>query len=172
MKFCLYKQRSMSDCLYFFLIQRLMPEEKTNISGAKGMVEISFLINEVSRVVNLSQKRIREYKKRGSLSLTGEEHQQPVYSNFDVGADRPRSNSLIHDRASPCLPAQLMVLAPCWNIYDCDKKEECPAFSSPGPTRYEWREYRGTLCEGPWLPVRPSIATATSKEKRSGKTPF
>jgi hypothetical protein len=42
-----------------------------------------------------------------------------------------------------------MVLAPCWNIFDCADKEACPAYQLPWRPCYEVREYKDTLCNGP-----------------------
>jgi hypothetical protein len=109
-----------------------------------------FLINEVSRMVNLSQKRIREYEKEGFIKPLREKNtNNRLYSSSDISQIN-QVNGLIHDRGFTlaCL-RNLMVLAPCWNIFDCSKKEECPAFQVPWRPCYEVREQRGTLCEGP-----------------------
>jgi hypothetical protein len=109
-----------------------------------------YLINDVSRLVNLSQKRIREYEKEGFIKPVRERNtNNRLYSPFDVKQIQ-QINHLIHERGFTlaCL-RNLMVLAPCWNIYDCQDKEKCPAFQLPWRPCYEVREYKETLCNGP-----------------------
>lgn len=109
-----------------------------------------YLINEVSRIVNLSQKRIREYEKEGFIKPIRENStNNRLYSEFDI-AQIQRINALIHDRGFTlaCLK-NLMVLAPCWNIFDCQVKEQCAAYQLPWRPCYEVREYRETSCNGP-----------------------
>jgi MerR family transcriptional regulator, repressor of the yfmOP operon len=109
-----------------------------------------YLINEVSRIVNLSQKRIREYEKEGFLKpLREESTNNRLYSDFEV-TQIQRINDLIHERGFTlaCLK-NLLVLAPCWNIFDCQLKEQCSAYQLPWRPCYEVREYRDTRCNGP-----------------------
>ncbi len=90
------------------------------------------MINEVSRVVNLSQKRIREYEKEGFIKPLREKNtNNRLYSNFDV-AQINQVNSLIHDRGFTlaCL-RNLMVLAPCWNILRLRQERGMPGVSAP-----------------------------------------
>jgi hypothetical protein len=70
--------------------------------------------------VNLSQKRIREYEKEGFIKPLREKNtNNRLYSTFDVSQIN-QINRLIHERGFTlaCL-RNLMVLAPCWNIFDC-----------------------------------------------------
>jgi MerR family transcriptional regulator, repressor of the yfmOP operon len=109
-----------------------------------------YLINEVSRLVNLSQKRIREYEKEGLIKPTRENStNNRLYSEFEI-AQIQRINNLIHERGFTvaCLK-NLLVLAPCWNIFDCPVKEQCSAYHLPWRPCYEVREYRETGCNGP-----------------------
>ncbi len=109
-----------------------------------------YLINEVSREVNLSQKRIREYEKEGFIKPLRAPHtNNRLYSDFDV-LQIKRINHLIHERGFTlaCL-RNLLVLAPCWNIFDCRKKHECPAYGEPHNRCYETRLEKATLCPGP-----------------------
>lgn len=127
-----------------------MPRGKAKYNRSVGDSADLFLINEVSRLVNLSQKRIREYEKEGFIKPLREKNtNNRLYSPFDVSQIN-QINRLIHDRGFTlaCL-RNLMVLAPCWNIFGCPKKEACPAFQLPWRPCYEVREYRGTLCDGP-----------------------
>ena len=109
-----------------------------------------YLINEVSREVNLSQKRIREYEKEGFIKPLRAPHtNNRLYTDFDVLQIR-RINQLIHERGFTlaCL-RNLMILAPCWNIYDCKHKEDCPAYHHPHQYCHETRAAQYTLCPGP-----------------------
>ena len=72
-----------------------------------------YLINEVSRLVNLSQKRIREYEKEGLIKpLRENSTNNRLYTEFEI-TQIQRINSLIHDRGFTlaCLK-NLLVLAP------------------------------------------------------------
>ncbi|MGO9619988.1 MAG: MerR family transcriptional regulator [Desulfobaccales bacterium] len=143
-----------------------MPRGKnTRIRSGEGGADL-FLINEVSRLVNLSQKRIREYEKEGFVKPLREKNtNNRLYSSFDV-TQINQINSLIHDRGFTlaCL-RNLMVLAPCWNIFDCQQKTECPAFQLPWRVCYEVREYQVTLCNGPCARCAVYLNRHASKEK-------
>ena len=91
-----------------------------------------YLINEVSRRVNLSQKRIREYEKEGFINPDREpKTNNRRYSDFEVSQIQ-RINQLIHERGFTlaCL-RNLLQLAPCWKIFDCGDKENCSAYKNP-----------------------------------------
>ena len=90
------------------------------------------LINEVSRRVDLSQKRIREYEKEGFIKpMRDAKTNNRLYSEFDIAQIR-RINILIHNRGFTlaCL-RNLLLLAPCWNVFGCLEKELCAAFEEP-----------------------------------------
>ncbi|MCB2193575.1 MAG: MerR family transcriptional regulator [Deltaproteobacteria bacterium] len=109
-----------------------------------------YLINEVSRKVELSQKRIREYEKEGFILPEREANtNNRLYSDFEVSQIR-RINFLIHERGFTlaCL-RNLMVLAPCWNIFACPQKESCAAYQEPHRPCWEIRGQASTLCPGP-----------------------
>jgi len=109
-----------------------------------------YLINEVSRQVELSQKRIREYEKEGFISPLREANtNNRLYSDFEVEQIK-RINFLIHERGFTlaCL-RNLMVLAPCWNIFACVDKEACAAYQQPHKPCWRIRQQRETLCPGP-----------------------
>ena len=109
-----------------------------------------YLINEVSRLVNLSQKRIREYEKEGFIKPAREpKTNNRLYGDFDVSQIK-RINFLIHERGFTlaCL-RNLLVLAPCWNIFDCQDRQNCAAFYQPHADCWQIREENNTLCPGP-----------------------
>jgi hypothetical protein len=131
-----------------------------------------YLINDVSHLVNLSQKRIREYEKEGFIKPLREKNtNNRLYSPFDVQQIQ-QINLLIHERGFTlaCL-RNLMVLAPCWNIFDCQEKEKCPAFQIPWRPCYEVRTYRETMWCGPCERCAIYLNRAVKKEKILEKYP-
>jgi hypothetical protein len=97
-----------------------------------------FLIGEVSRQVDLSQKRIREYENEGFISPRRDPAtNNRLYSDFDINQIN-RIKSLIHDHGFTiaCLK-HLLVSAPCWNIFSCEKKDSCPASQNPSINCYD-----------------------------------
>ena len=61
-----------------------------------------------------------------------------------------RINELIHHKGFTlaCL-RNLLVQAPCWNIFDFKEKSECPAYRDPHTPCYKIREGKETSCPGP-----------------------
>ncbi len=109
-----------------------------------------YLINDVSRTVDLSQKRIREYEKEGFIRPQREARtNNRLYSEFEVAQIR-RITHLIHEHGFTlaCL-RNLLVLAPCWNIFACVQRQSCAAFQEPHRPCYEIRNQAETLCAGP-----------------------
>jgi MerR family transcriptional regulator, repressor of the yfmOP operon len=107
-----------------------------------------YLINAVSRMVNLSQKRIREYEKEGFIKPRREKStNNRLYSSFDISQIR-QINRLIHEHGFTlaCL-RKMMVLCKCWDIFSCPHKHGCPAFDSPLRPCYEMRNEAGGLNE-------------------------
>ena len=100
-----------------------------------------YLINEVSRRVNLSQKRIREYEREGFIKPRRDKRtNNRLYTDFEI-AQVKRINQLIHEEGFTlaCLK-KLLVLAPCWNIFDCQNRTECPAYKKQLTPCYETRK--------------------------------
>ncbi|MBW1709765.1 MAG: MerR family transcriptional regulator [Deltaproteobacteria bacterium] len=91
-----------------------------------------YMINEVSRLVNLSQKRIREYEKEGFLKPDREEKtNNRLYTDFDI-LQIKRVKYLIHEKGFTLASLRnLMALAPCWNIFGCVTKDGCMAYLNP-----------------------------------------
>ncbi|MCF8130234.1 MAG: MerR family transcriptional regulator [Deltaproteobacteria bacterium] len=107
-----------------------------------------YFISTVSREVNLSQKTIREYEKMGLVKPRREaKTNNRIYSDFDIAQIRQISH-LIHNEGFtlPCL-RRLVQLAPCWNVFDCDAKEDCSAYKSPYRPCYETRQAEETRCD-------------------------
>ncbi len=112
--------------------------------------ELMFMINEVSKKVNLSQKRIREYEKEGFIRPDREARtNNRLYSDFDVEQIR-RINHLIHSKGFTlaCL-RQLLNMASCWNVFDCKHKSDCAAYHNPHENCWKTRERAETKCAGP-----------------------
>ena len=108
-----------------------------------------FSIGEVSKKVDLSQKTIRDYEKIGLIRPKRElRTNNRVYTDFEI-TQIQRITHLIHQEGFtlPCI-RRLLQLAPCWNIFDCEVKEECPAYKHAPSPCYETRERRETLCSG------------------------
>ena len=104
-------------------------------------------ISYVSRKVNLSQKTIRDYEKMGLIKPRRYPRtNNRVYSDFEIEQIQHISH-LIHNEGFtlPCL-RRIFQLAPCWNVFDCAVKEDCPAFKYPTTPCYETRKKSGTLC--------------------------
>jgi DNA-binding transcriptional MerR regulator len=117
-----------------------MARERKQVRTGEAGKEL-YLINEVSRLVNLSQKRIREYEKEGFLKPLREKNtNNRLYSPFDI-AQIGQITKLIHERGFTlaCLK-NVLVHAQCWNIFDCKEKEVCPAFQLPWRPCYEVRK--------------------------------
>ena len=108
-----------------------------------------YLINEVARKVDLSQKRIREYEREGFIRPMREKRtNNRLYTDFEVDQIR-RISQLIHERGFTlaCL-RNLMVLAPCWNIFACADPGQCPAYQNPHTPCWQVRARAETLCPG------------------------
>lgn len=108
-----------------------------------------YSIGDVSRRVDLSQKTIRDYEKMGLIKpRRNPRTNNRIYSNFEIDQILQISR-LIHKEGFtlPCI-RRLVQLAPCWNIFDCEVKERCPAYEYSKKPCYEVRKVRGTLCAG------------------------
>lgn len=108
-----------------------------------------YLIGEISRKVNLSQKRIREYEKEGLLApIRDAKTNNRHYSDFDIKQIK-QINKLIHKHGLTisCLKT-LLKSAPCWNIFDCKKTEECAAYKNPhDPCYVTMKNTSGSNCK-------------------------
>ena len=96
------------------------------------------MINEVSRRVELSQKRIREYEKAGLIKPDREARtNNRQYTEQDIRRIR-RVKELIHQHGFTlaCLRF-FLAAAPCWIIFDCAEKETCPTYTNGHTPCYE-----------------------------------
>ncbi len=118
------------------------------MSGSRQEMK-TCLINEVSKSVNLSQKRIREYEKEGFIKpLRDPATNNRLYTDFDI-LQIKRINQLIHEEGFTlaCL-RNLLVQAPCWNVFECKDKLDCPAYRNPHTPCYEVRKTADTAFNG------------------------
>lgn len=99
---------------------------------------MTFLINEVSRRVGLSQKRIREYEKEGFIKPDREPRtNNRRYTEADVDQIL-HIKKLIHEHGFTlaCLK-YFITAAPCWIIFNCSRKSSCPIYQEPHQPCYE-----------------------------------
>lgn len=106
--------------------------------GHSGEPQKTYLINDVSRMVALSQKRIREYEKEGLIKP----RREPRTNNRLYTESHIRRieyiKQLIHTHGFTlsCVKYFLSA-APCWTIYQCAQKETCPAYHEPHSNCYD-----------------------------------
>ena len=98
----------------------------------------TYLINDVSRQVELSQKRIREYEKAGLIKPVREARtNNRRYSELDIRRiARIKELIHLHGFTLACLK-YFMASAPCWIIFNCADKKKCPAYNTPHTPCYE-----------------------------------
>ena len=117
-------------------------------------------------MVDLSQKTIRDYEKMGLIKPRREPRtNNRVYSDFEIEQIRHISH-LIHNEGFtlPCIQ-RILQLAPCWNIFECEVKEKCPAYQYATSPCYAVRKERGTLCAGSCEQCGVYINRFSKKEK-------
>ncbi len=138
---------------------------KTEIRN-KNQGSREYSIGAVSRVLDLSQKTIRDYEKMGMLKPKREPRtNNRIYSDFEIEQIRQISH-LIHNEGFtlPCIQ-RLLQLAPCWSIFDCEVKEKCPAYENAPMPCYKTRKKRETLCSGACEQCAVYINRSSKKQK-------
>ena len=91
-----------------------------------------YKINQVSRMTDLSQKRIRDYEKEGLIKPARDPNTNDrLFSEFDVKQIK-RITHLIHERGFT-IPGlkYLLAMSHCWNVFQCQETENCEAFKYP-----------------------------------------
>ena len=99
---------------------------------------VTYLINEVSQRVGLSQKRIRDYEKSGLIRPRREPRtNNRRYSEADIDQIL-RVKALIHEHGFTlaCL-RYFLAAAPCWIIFNCPQKKTCPIHGTSTTPCYE-----------------------------------
>jgi DNA-binding transcriptional MerR regulator len=105
---------------------------------AAGEAEKTYLINDVSKMVALSHKRIREYEREGLIKPRRQTRtNNRLYTESDIRRIE-HIKQLIHAHGFTlsCVKYFLST-APCWIIYQCTQKETCPAYQNPHSNCYE-----------------------------------
>jgi DNA-binding transcriptional MerR regulator len=121
---------------------------RKEIKKAVGEGTSEHFISSVSSKVNLSQKTIREYEKMGLVKPRREPRtNNRIYSDYDI-AQILQISYLIHNEGFtlPCLK-RLLQLAPCWNVFNCEGKEDCSAYKYFDRPCYETRKIEETCCD-------------------------
>lgn len=132
----------------------------------KADVPNMLLINQVAQEVGLSQKRIREYEAEGFIKPRRDKNtNNRLYSQFEVDQIK-RINHLIHQRGFTlaCL-RNLLVLAPCWNIFGCAERGQCAAFNNPHRSCWQVRREIDTKCPGPCRRCAVYLVRETKRRK-------
>lgn len=107
------------------------------------------LINAVSQRVGLSQKRIREYEKEGLISPRREPRtNNRLYEEQDI-QQIGRIKELIHEHGFTLACIRFfLAAAPCWVVFDCNRKKSCPSYQSPEiPCYVTVRKKQSTLVD-------------------------
>jgi len=123
--------------------------EVHRINGRAHESKEGYSIGEVSDIVGLSQKTLRDYEKMGLLRPARQPRtNNRVYTNYEIDQIE-RISTLMHEEGFtlPCL-VRLLQLAPCWKIFECDIKSTCNAYLRPHEPCYKVRSEHGTLCDG------------------------
>jgi len=97
-----------------------------------------YRIDDVARRVGLSQKRIREYEKSGLIAPEREPRtNNRLFSDLDIERIL-RIKALIHEHGFTlaCLRFFLSS-APCWVVFGCARKQDCPAYGDPHAACHE-----------------------------------
>lgn len=147
--------------------------KQANKNQQNGKEIEEYAIGQVSQMVNLSQKTIRDYEQMGLFKPRRHPRtNNRIYSDFEIEQIK-RITYLIHNEGLTLSCLRLIIqMAPCWNIFDCMVKDECPAMENASVPCYEVRRKFGTLCSGACDQCIINI-NRTSKKKKvfSGPSP-
>lgn len=96
------------------------------------------LIDAVAKMVGLSQKRLRDYERLGLVKpLRQARTNNRLYSTADVERVR-HIKRLIHAHGFTLKCMQYFIAnAPCWTIFQCERKSDCPAYGEIRQACYE-----------------------------------
>jgi len=140
----------------------------------KRLDEISsgYPIGTVSKRAHLSQKTIRDYEKMGLIHPKRDPRtNNRIFSDFEIEQIQQVKHLIHHEGLTlPCI-RRMLQLAPCWRIFDCAVKEDCPAYQFPHEPCYEVRSKMETLCKGSCDQCGVFINRFSRKEKILEKPP-
>ena len=110
---------------------------KKSIVTCKKLVTM-YTISEVATKFKLSQKRIREYEKEGFIRPEREpKTNNRIFTDTEVKRIQ-RLKHLIHKKGFTIASLkQLLVMVPCWEIFDC-REEGCEIYKSPNGPCWEY----------------------------------
>jgi hypothetical protein len=131
------------------LIDQMEEFEVHRINGRQRGSKEGYSIGDVSGIVGLSQKTLRDYEKIGLLRPARQPRtNNRVYTNYEINQIK-RISTLMREEGYtlPCL-VRLLQLAPCWKIFNCEGKTSCNAYLNPHEACYVVRREHGTLCDG------------------------
>ena len=112
----------------------------------KGRYPIGF----VSQMVNLSQKTIRDYEQLGLIKPKRNlRTNNRIYSDFEIEQIKHITHLIHNEGLTLSSIRRIIQLAPCWNIFACEVKEECVAYKYANMPCYEVRKKWETRCAGP-----------------------
>jgi MerR family transcriptional regulator, repressor of the yfmOP operon len=140
------------------------PKNRLDTMAANGKNAGRFLINDVSRQVGLSQKRLREYEKEGLIKPEREpKTNNRRYTETDIHQIQ-RIKTLIHMHGFTlaCLK-YILRNASCWTIFDCNEKETCPSYGNPHTPCYEVVRAAGCETESKACPRCPIYLNRNEK---------
>ena len=109
------------------------PRRKERVMGLRK-------IGEVARELGLSERRIREYERAGLVrpqreARTGDR----LFEEYEIDQIR-LIQGLIHDKGMTIEGIRLLLAyAPCWELTDCQAKEECPILEDSLVSCYQQR---------------------------------
>jgi DNA-binding transcriptional MerR regulator len=130
------------------VIQVFLHGEKRK--GTSDREEGRYPIGIVSQMVNLSQKTIRDYEQLGLIKPRRDlRTNNRIYSDFEIEQIKHITHLIHNEGLTLTCIRRIIQLAPCWNIFACEVKEECVAFKNANRPCYEVRKKWETRCVGP-----------------------
>ena len=110
---------------------------------------LEFTIGDVSLKVGLSQKTIRDYEKMGLIKpIRAPRTNNRVYTDFEITQIKHISHLIHNEGFTLSCIRHILQLAPCWRVFGCEAKEDCPAYHHCHTPCYETRKRFDTLCSG------------------------
>ena len=98
----------------------------------------TYLINDVSQQVGLSQKRLREYEREGLIKPARDPNtNNRLYTEKDI-SNILRIKALIHEHGFTLSSLRYIVAnMACWIVFGCKEKASCPVYKMPPVPCYE-----------------------------------
>lgn len=109
-----------------------------------------YKIGDLSRILELSQKRIRDYEKAGFIRPERDANTNDrLYTEFEIQQIK-RVKKLIHNHGFTLSSLKyLLDLTPCWMIFNCRDRKDCIAYSHPESRCWEATDMnKDNVCYG------------------------